>query len=488
MKATLKIFAISLAAIIIFASCKKDDNEVKTYTLTLAVSPSNSGTVSGDGVYKAGEEVNLTATPNSDYVFVNWKNGSTVVSTDANFTYTATAENVTLTAYFALKTYNLTINITSPAASGSVTGSGSYLPGAVATLIATPNTGWAFENWKKGLDILSTEANYSYTTTAEDVTLTANFIPIYTLTITVDPVGAGSVTGAGIYPEGKSVTLTATPNSGYGFVCWKNGSTVISTDANYTYTTTASNVSLTATFEVVYILTPAIYPANSGITTGGGYYASGKNVTITATPSIGYTFVNWTKGGTVISTDPSFLYTTASTNETLVANFTEKSFIFTLGAQANTTIGGLYSIATETVYTLDQAFANQDKIDLLCFYEHDATHVNDITLSSSGAKITGIFGGGTNDPANWTTLRTTLFTLPATTITTTQFDALHQNDPSIQGYYDITVTSGNKKAKQLLVDNIYAFKTADNVYGLFKVTNVVQGADGSVQVELKLKK
>lgn len=488
MKATLKIFVICLAALAVFTSCKKDDTEVKTFTLSLAINPTSSGTVTGEGVYKAGEEVNLTATPNSDYIFVNWKNGDDVVSTEANFTYTTTAEDVTLTAYFALKTYNLTINITSPAGSGSVTGSGSYLPGTVVNLTATPNAGWAFESWKKGLDVISTEANYSYTTTAEDVTLTANFVPTYTLAITVDPVGAGSVTGAGSYPEGKSVTLTATPNTGYGFVCWKDGSTVISTNANYTYTTTASNVTLTATFEVVYTLTLSAIPANSGTVTGGGNYAAGTNVNVSVTPGIGYTFVNWTKDGAEVSTNTSFTYTTGSSNETLVANFTEKSFIFTLGAQTNTTIGGFYSIATELVYTLDQAYANQDKIDLLCFYEHDATHINDITISSAGANITGIFGGGANDPSSWTTKNLTLFTPPATAITTTQFDALHQNDPAIQGYYDVTVTSGNKKAKQLLVDNIYAFKTAGNVYGLFKVTNVVQGADGSVQVELKLRK
>jgi hypothetical protein len=168
---------------------------------------------------------------------------------------------------------------------------------------------------------------------------------------------------------------------------------------------------------------------------------------------------------------------------------TAQKLIAKLGAQSNATFGAFYSIDRNKTYKQDAAFTVQDTINLLCFYEHDEINnrINDITLASPGANITGIFTGESS-VENWTVKNLTTFTLPATAITPAEFDLLEQNDAIIESYYDNTVVSGNKKAKLLKVDDIYAFKTHDNIYGLFKVTDVVQGAEGYVEIELKLKK
>ena len=420
MKPISKILVLCLTAMLIITSCKKDNEEPKKHILTINANPTNGGTVTGGGEYISGEEILLTANSNTDYIFVNWKKGDVVVSTESEFTYTTTEENVSLTANFAIKTYHLSLNNPFPNGSAVITGSGDYTPGTNVNITVTSGSGWAFSKWKKqtgaGLIDISIIPNFTYTTTAEDVTLSLDLINVYTLQLAANPANSGTVTGAGTYPNGTSVNLTATP-------------------------------------------------------------------------SIGYIFVNWTKEGVEISTSATYQYSTTATNETITANFNEKTYSITLGAQSHATIGAFYSIAKNKIFNLTEAEADQTAIDILCFYEHDVisvpNRINDITLSSPGANILGIFSG---DFTSWTTKRTTLFTLPATAITPTQFDALHQNDPAIQGYYNVTVTSGNKKAKLLTVDNIYAFKTTDNVYGLFKVTNVVNSADGSVQVILKFRK
>jgi uncharacterized repeat protein (TIGR02543 family) len=265
----------------------------------------------------------------------------------------------------------------------------------------------------------------------------------------------------------------------------------VGTDINYLYTTTAQDATLTANFEQLsYTLAVEVSHTNSGTVTEGGTYPAGQQVDLTATPAIGYTFVNWTIGNTELSTNPNFTFTTITDNVIIKANFVEKQIIVTMGAQANATTGAFYSIAQELVYNQELAAASQSAIDLLCFYEHDVVNkrINDMTLSSPGANTTGIFGGTATDPMNWTTKRLTLFTPPAITLSTAGFDLLHQNDPAIATYFNTTITSGNKKAKLLMPDNIYAFKTQDNVYGLFKVISVVQGTDGSIQFELKLNK
>ena len=64
----------------------------------------------------------------------------------------------------------------------------------------------------------------------------------YTVTATCDP-QYGIVTGSGTYFEGESVTLTATPNSGYVFTRWSNGKT----DNPYTFAA-SEDITLTAQF------------------------------------------------------------------------------------------------------------------------------------------------------------------------------------------------------------------------------------------------
>lgn len=72
---------------------------VTKYTVTIAISPSGYGTVSGSGTYEAGTSVTVRATANSGYKFVSWKRSGVSVSTNSSYTFTIT-ENVALTAAF----------------------------------------------------------------------------------------------------------------------------------------------------------------------------------------------------------------------------------------------------------------------------------------------------------------------------------------------------------------------------------------------------
>ncbi|HAN17368.1 MAG: hypothetical protein A2X13_00795 [Bacteroidetes bacterium GWC2_33_15] len=150
-----------------------------------------------------------------------------------------------------------------------------------------------------------------------------------------------------------------------------------------------------------------------------------------------------------------------------------------LGAQDNTSIGGFYSINDKKVYTQDVAATKQETIDFLCFYEEG----NDISLASPGANITDIFTG-TTSPETWTTTDTTWFY--QTELTTVQFDALTEDDELIVTSYN--ADEARRKAKLLTVGNIYAFKTQDAYYGLFKVTEVVPDSIGSVEFTYIIKK
>ncbi len=70
----------------------------------------------------------------------------------------------------------------------------------------------------------------------------------------------------------------------------------------------------------------SVYPENSGTVTGEGSYEEGDTVTITASPSEGFIFVNWTMGDEIVMdgefpAGATFIYFIPGFDVTLVANF-----------------------------------------------------------------------------------------------------------------------------------------------------------------------
>ena len=62
------------------------------YTITATAAPVAGGTVSGAGVFASGTTVQLVATPASGYGFTSWSEGATTASTNANYSFVATAD------------------------------------------------------------------------------------------------------------------------------------------------------------------------------------------------------------------------------------------------------------------------------------------------------------------------------------------------------------------------------------------------------------
>jgi hypothetical protein len=95
-----------------------------------------------------------------------------------------------------------------------------------------------------------------------------------------------------------------------------------------------------------YTVTATANPTGSGTVTGAGTYTAHSLCTLTATANNGYTFVNWTRNGSVASTDPTYKFYVTE-NTTCVANFAQGTY--TVTATANPTEGG--SITGTGTYT-----------------------------------------------------------------------------------------------------------------------------------------
>ncbi len=124
-----------------------------------------------------------------------------------------------------------------PAEGGTVTDGGSYLYDSLVTLTAIPSVGYHFVAWGVGKMPVSTDNPYSFTVTG-DRSLWARFeTNEYAIAASASPAAGGTVTGAGTYTHGDSVTLTAVPNAGYIFYYWTgNGVPVPDADSSYTFT------------------------------------------------------------------------------------------------------------------------------------------------------------------------------------------------------------------------------------------------------------
>ncbi len=172
-------------------------------------------------LFVAGTQVTLTASLDVNSVFSGWSDGCSGTATTCHVTMNG---NVSVKATFNLNTYTITA---SSGAGGSITPSGSVsvLSGANQGFTITPNNGYSIAGVI--VDGVSQGAISSYTFPAviANHTISATFaaIPNYTLTVTKNGTGSGSVssnpTGT-TFSAGTQVTLTATPDANSVFSGW----------------------------------------------------------------------------------------------------------------------------------------------------------------------------------------------------------------------------------------------------------------------------
>jgi phage minor structural protein len=159
------------------------------YTITLVADPTNGGTVTGGGIYAAGDTVMIEATANAGYQFVDWyENGSRLNRPYA--TSFKASSNRTLTAKFE-------------STSGGGTGE------------------------------------------TVDIHIKANELAdvgiVGSVSVKQNGTNVTNSTGDYTFNVGDTITVTTTANSGYNFFYWANGDTGDELSRNNPYTFTVSS-------------------------------------------------------------------------------------------------------------------------------------------------------------------------------------------------------------------------------------------------------
>ncbi|MCL2690307.1 MAG: hypothetical protein FWE57_10745 [Chitinispirillia bacterium] len=250
--------------------------------------------------------------------------------------------------------YTLTSNL-EPADGGTITPATPMTNIASETtipIIATPAAGYIFVNWtvNSGGTIADINAAATLLTVNGNTVITANFDPVYTLTVNRNITAGGTVTPAAVRTgliAGREVNITAAPTAGYNFINWTViGGTVADAEALATTVTVNENTVVTANFELIptHTLTINIDPTDGGSVTPAGAQAvrAGVSQRITATAADGYAFVNWTVtgGGTIDNVNSALAFVTLTANTTVTANFRPA---YTLTLNRNLNRGGFIS-------------------------------------------------------------------------------------------------------------------------------------------------
>lgn len=166
--------------------------------------------------------------------------------------------------------------------------------------------------------------NSWYTAGIDDICITLSDRP-YNITITqpsggtisASVAGGPSTTSSTTATTGQSVTLTATPDSGYEFGSWTvTGVTGTASGNTYTFTMPSGNVTVSATFALIptYSINKRVYPYLDGTdykywkgtsSSGGSYIEAGSTYAPHAAGSVSLSATTATAGSTVtITTTP----------------------------------------------------------------------------------------------------------------------------------------------------------------------------------------
>ena len=139
----------------------------------------------------------------------------------------------------------------------------------------------------------------------------------------------GTVTGGGEVGKNVETTVVATPNLGYSFVAWLDGTDTVSTQAEYKFVA-KEDITLTAVFqkEEPVKFTLAVNDATKGtinisdstIVMGENTVAYGTKLTLTAVPVEGATFMGWYTGETMYNASAT-IEVAVTADLSLVANF-----------------------------------------------------------------------------------------------------------------------------------------------------------------------
>ncbi|MBI4188444.1 MAG: hypothetical protein HY529_04465 [Chloroflexi bacterium] len=459
---------------------KVTGNSITFSTGSVSVSPAPQSV----GEYTRNTQVTLTATPAPGY---DWKSWAGSENDASNPTIITMSRDKQITVNFEPR-FSLIINNQSVIGSfvsfskGSVTidpppgGDGKYSSGTIVTLTARSDSGYDWTGWLGTNKDTFNPATVTISGSNKNVTVA--FEPRFSLTVSnqlligsVINFTEGSVSvnpppeDDGKYAYGTKVSLTASPNLGYG---WKNWAGTGNDASNPATVTITNDKQVTVLFELRFLLAinnQAVTGSSANFTEGSvslnptpgtdARFAKDTAVTLTASPASGYRFDHWEGAA---SGNITAVTITIDSNKNVTAAFKK---IFTLTTSVNPAGSGSVSPASGT---FDDGTAVTLTAIAISGYRFDhwegaaSGNVSAVTMTmNSNKNVTAVFknvftlttsvnpaGGGSISPASGTFDDGTAVTLTAIAASGFRFD--HWEGAASGNVSAVTITMNSNKS------------------------------------------
>ena len=308
---------------------------LKQYSLTLLV-VGEGGSVTGEGNFSHDSNVTIEAIPDEGYSFTGWI-GNGLSDRNNSSTIVHMTQPRTISALFNTKQYLLEINAST---GGTVTGEGNYSHGQLVAINAIPASGYQFVEWTGDID--GNVSSPSRTILLDDnKSITALFSEApeksFNLSITTDPVNAGSTTGGGNYQSNTAVSISASPLPGYEFSTWQ-GSDIIDVNSSSTLVNLSQDLLLTAKFRKLSfnLLTNSTV---GGSAEGSGSYEYEIDANISAIADEGYSFSGW-EGEGIDNPTASVTSVSITKDSNVTAIFSKNIYKLNVFATTGGTVSG----------------------------------------------------------------------------------------------------------------------------------------------------
>ena len=299
--------------------------------LSLISSNEEMGTVSGEGIKKAGENVTINATPNPGYRFIGWYSGSTFISNNASYSFVIGNDDLSYQAKFTYEQYNFAVQTEDENKGTVLDSSGTYDYLSSISISATNNVGYTFAGWYDGDTLISTNNPYVFNMPNRNTVYTARFSTnAYDLVLTNNNPTLGSIIGDGTYLYNSNIMAIATPNTGVSFLGWYNDEDeLISISLEYSFSMPHEEVHLTAKFAwTPYVVEITTINSSLGTITGAGSYTYGQQVNLVATPNEHCSFYGWFDGDTLLSQEDNMTFNMPDKSIYYTAKFVQNHNIY----------------------------------------------------------------------------------------------------------------------------------------------------------------
>ncbi len=305
----------------------------------------------GEHVFKYGTTVTLTATPAEGYYFDKWEVEG-LGSFNESVKEIVLKDSVLATACFDKESFNIIASV-DPENGGTVTGAGSYLFGDTASLTALAAEGFKFVEWTENGVSIGSDNPLEFVVNANRA-FVAHFLQEYTVTVSVIPEEGGMATGGGEYVYGTEATVVATPADCYDFDGWFAGETLVSEDAEYTFTVT-EDVDLVAMFTIkTYVVTSTAGDNGTVDPEGATVVDCGDDLSLTFTPDEGYGVDQVTVDGVPVdvvgspdTTDKTYNFEDIRDDYAIDATFKKVFFVTDFDFQGQSLLGNRYDVHVE---------------------------------------------------------------------------------------------------------------------------------------------